>query len=153
MLGRQLPKVESMLREAADDITAFADFPVPHWKKIWSTSPLERLNKEIKRPHRRRRRLPNPVALLRLGGSVLVEAHDEWQVADKRYLSEIHPGPAQSHRPTRAEHLPPEESMNRMSFLTSLRNSDLSSRSTGSRITLTSSFSSHSASYGSMQMC
>jgi putative transposase len=22
------------VREAADDITAFADFPVPHWKKI-----------------------------------------------------------------------------------------------------------------------
>jgi putative transposase len=34
MLGRQLPKVESMLRGAAADITAFADFPVPHWKKI-----------------------------------------------------------------------------------------------------------------------
>ena len=39
MLGRQFPKVESTLREAADDITAFADFPVAHWKKIWSTNP------------------------------------------------------------------------------------------------------------------
>ncbi|ETB16153.1 transposase, partial [Mycobacterium avium subsp. avium 11-4751] len=39
MLGRQLPKVETMLREAADDITAFADFPVLHWKKIWSNNP------------------------------------------------------------------------------------------------------------------
>ena len=28
-----------MLREAAEDITAFADFPVAHWKKIWSTNP------------------------------------------------------------------------------------------------------------------
>ena len=49
MLGRQFPKVEAMLREAAEDITAFAAFPVGHWKKIWSTNPLERLNKDIKR--------------------------------------------------------------------------------------------------------
>jgi transposase-like protein len=49
MLGRQLPKVEAMLREAADDLLAFTAFPPGHWKKIWSTNPLERLNKEIKR--------------------------------------------------------------------------------------------------------
>jgi hypothetical protein len=30
----------------------------------------------------------NPAALLRLAGSVLVEAHNEWQVADERYLSD-----------------------------------------------------------------
>ena len=49
MLGRQFPKVEAMLRDAADDLLAFTAFPVAHWKKIWSTNPLERLNKEIKR--------------------------------------------------------------------------------------------------------
>ncbi|MEO3779768.1 IS256 family transposase [Micromonospora sp. B11E3] len=87
MLGRQLPKVETMLRDAAEDLLAFTTFPASHWKKIWSTNPLERLNKEIKR-----RTVvgvfPNPEALLRLAGAVLVEAHDEWQTSDRRYLAE-----------------------------------------------------------------
>jgi transposase-like protein len=47
MLGRQFPKLEAMLRDNADDLLAFASFPPSHWKKVWSTNPLERLNKEI----------------------------------------------------------------------------------------------------------
>ena len=88
MLGRQFPKVEDMLVQAKTDITAFADFPAPHWRKIWSTNPLERVNKEIKRRTDVVGVFPNSAALLRLAGSVLVETHDEWQVSGRRYLSE-----------------------------------------------------------------
>jgi putative transposase len=77
-----------MLRDAKADLTAFADFPQAHWRKIWSTNPLERLTKEIKRRTDVVGIFPNTDALLRLSACVLIEAHDEWQDTDRRYLSE-----------------------------------------------------------------
>ena len=88
MLEAKFPDVAEMLRDARTDITAFADFPEAHWRKIWSTNPLERLNNEVKRRTDVVGIFPNAAALLRLSACVLIEAHDEWQVSDRRYLSE-----------------------------------------------------------------
>ncbi len=88
MLAGQFPAVAEMLLDAKADLTAFADFPHVHWRKIWSTNPLERLNREVKRRTDVVGIFPNPAALLRLSSCVLIEAHDEWQDSDRRYLSE-----------------------------------------------------------------
>ncbi|WTG53946.1 IS256 family transposase [Actinacidiphila glaucinigra] len=88
MLGGQFPKVKQMLLEAKDDLTAFAAFPERHWKKIQSTNPLERINREIKRRTDVVQVFPNDDALLRLVTAVLFEMHDEWIAFPRRYLPE-----------------------------------------------------------------
>ena len=88
MLRGRFPAVAQMLLDGKADLTAFADFPDSHWRKIWSTNPLERLNREVKRRTDVVGIFPNPAALLRLSSCVLIEAHDEWQDSDRRYLSE-----------------------------------------------------------------
>lgn len=87
-LAKSFPKIGPLMDEAKAEVTAFTAFPRAHWQKIWSTNPLERVNKEIKRRARVVGIFPNPASVTRLVGAVLADMHDEWQAGDRRYLSE-----------------------------------------------------------------
>ena len=85
MLSPKFPQVATMLADAREDLTAFAAFPVAHWRKLWSTNPLERLNKEVKRRADVVGIFPNEASITRLIGAVLMEQNDEW-LLQHRYM-------------------------------------------------------------------
>jgi putative transposase len=85
-LDGRLGKVASMLEDAEPDILAFYAFPSSHWRKLRSTNPLERFNKEIGRRTDVVGIFPDDRSLIRLAGMLCIEQNDEWLVG-RGYLS------------------------------------------------------------------
>jgi len=87
-LAARIPKIGPYMDDAKTEVLAFAAFPRAHWRKIWSTNPLERLNKEIKRRARVVGIFSNEASVIRLVGMILTDTNDEWTIDERRYLSE-----------------------------------------------------------------
>jgi putative transposase len=85
-LDGRLGKVATMLEDADTHILAFYAFPAAHWRKLRSTNPLERFNKEIGRRTDVVGIFPDDQSLIRLAGMLCIEQNDEWLVG-RAYLS------------------------------------------------------------------
>jgi transposase-like protein len=85
-LERPLPKVARLLEEAEPDILAFYTCPAEHWRKLRSTNPLERFNREIGRRTDVVGIFPDDASLVRLVSMLAIEANDEWLVG-RAYMS------------------------------------------------------------------
>jgi putative transposase len=84
------------MNEAREEVLAFRHFPAQHWKKVWSTNLLERVNvaprgalrkNSIKRRTRVVGIFPNDAAITRLVGAVLLEQDEHWQLEGRRMFS------------------------------------------------------------------
>ena len=79
-------KLAELMLRAEDDVLSYKTFPKAHWRQIYSTNPLERRNKEIKRRTNVVGISPNEQAIRRLVGALMLEQIDEWAVS-RRYMT------------------------------------------------------------------
>ncbi len=85
-LREKQPKLGALMDASRDEVLACMSFPREHWTQIASTTPLERVNWEIKRRADVIGIFPNDEAIIRLVGALMLETNDAWAVA-RRYMS------------------------------------------------------------------
>ena len=83
------PKLVAWAEEALPQGFTVFTFPASHRRRLRTTNLVERLNEEIRRRTRVARLFPNEASCLRLVTAVVMEIADDWQTAEKRYLTFI----------------------------------------------------------------
>lgn len=86
-LRPKVPKLAALMDEAEPDVLAYVSFSPQHRAKLHSTSPLERLNGEIKRRTKVVGIFPNDAAITLLVGDILLEQNDEWAIRRARCIT------------------------------------------------------------------
>ncbi len=87
-LEATFPEVANMLGDGKEEVFAFRYFPSAHWRRLWSTNPLERLHAEIKCRTKVVGIYPNDAVVLRFVSAVCLDIHEDWQVDEHRHFSE-----------------------------------------------------------------
>ena len=81
------PKLVDWLEENLPEGFTVFHFPKEHRKRLRTTNPLERLNREIKRRTKTISIFPNEASLLRLASALLVEQDEVWSTQILPYLT------------------------------------------------------------------
>jgi len=81
------PKLATWAEEALPQGFTVFSLPASHRRRLRTTNLIERVNQEIKRRTRVARLFPNEASCLRLVSAVLMEIAEDWQTADKRYVT------------------------------------------------------------------
>lgn len=81
------PKLAAWAEENLPEGFTVFGFPPTHRRRLRTTNLVERLNEEIRRRTRVARLFPNEASCLRLVTAVVMEIAEDWQTADKRYLT------------------------------------------------------------------
>ena len=85
-LAARFPKIGPLMDAAKTEVLAFTAFPRAHWQKIWSTNPLERINKEIpvldwSMPRALRRRCLRSVTVPRSDSKEILTPPASWRLS------------------------------------------------------------------------
>jgi len=84
---KKMPKLAKWAEEALPQGFTVFSLPPAHRRRLRTTNLVERLNEEIRRRTRVARLFPNEASCLRLVTAIVMEIAEDWQTADKRYLT------------------------------------------------------------------